>query len=129
MLRKSLTALAALTLTGAAALAQTPPPMPPPTTPPAAPVAPAAPAVAATVNNEPVSEAAVQRALRTVRAEKHAEARGEILNVLIDKYLRQMQINIESKEVDQKIEEIKKNRPDWDSWLKKMDLTEPELKQ
>src|SRR5262245_1614631 len=60
---------------------------------------------AATVNGEPIAEVAVQRGLKRVPADKHAEARGEILeflidNALIDQSLQKQSIAVEKKEID-----------------------------
>src|SRR5207302_5334679 len=66
---------------------------------------------AATVNGQPVSEAAVQRALRRVPPDKQAEARPEILNYLIDttlvdQHLLQLRIEVPEKELDDRVQQI-----------------------
>src|SRR5262245_55348191 len=83
----------------------------------AAPTTPASPAaapnaVAATVNGQPILESAVQRGLKRVPPARHAEARPEIINFLIDnalldQYLQQMRIAVEAKDVDKRIEQMK----------------------
>src|SRR5262245_43122020 len=77
----------------------------------AAPVA-AANAVAATVNGQPLAEVAVQRGLKRVPPDKHAEARPEIVNylidnLLIDQYLQQMKVTVDPKDVDKRLGEMK----------------------
>jgi len=121
---------------------QTPATLPKPAAAPTA-VAPAAPAaapnaVAATVNGQPVLESAVQRGLKRVPPARHAEARPEIVNYLIenallDQYLLQLRIAADAKEVDKKIEqmkaEIQKEKMDYAKVLKDMQLTEGELRE
>jgi peptidyl-prolyl cis-trans isomerase C len=124
-------AAAALALSGVAALAQTTPTLA------TTPATPAPPAVAATVNGEAIYENAVQRGLQHVKPEKRAAARTEIINylvenVLIDQYLKQMQVNVDPKDVDAKFEkvrtEIQKKGFEWNVWLERMQLTEADLK-
>ncbi|MBI1913366.1 MAG: peptidylprolyl isomerase [Planctomycetes bacterium] len=116
---------------------QASPTLPPPSAAPAAP-APAANAVAATVNGQPILEGALQRGLKRVPPSRHAEARPEILNylienTLIDQYLLQMRVAVDPKEVDKKIEqmkaEIQKEKLQYAQVLKDMSLTEPELRE
>jgi peptidyl-prolyl cis-trans isomerase C len=138
MLRKSCAVLAAaaLALPGVPARAQTAPAAPP--APPA--TAPALPAnaVAATVNGQPIPESAVQRGLQRVAPARRAEARTEILNYLIEnelveQYLKQMQIAVDPKDVDKKLDDIRaeitKKGNQWEAWLQRMQLSEAELKQ
>jgi|SRR5579875_302834 peptidyl-prolyl cis-trans isomerase C len=119
------------------ALAQTPP-----SAAPAAPAqtasAPAANAVAATVNGQPIPESAVQRSLQHVPPIKHAEARPQIINflvdqVLLDQYLLQQKIAIDPKDVDKAVEEMKaelqKQKKDFAKELQEMKLTEAELRE
>src|SRR5262249_38077366 len=80
---------------------------------PATAVAPAAPPTgnAATVNGQPITELAVQRGLKRVPPAQQAEARGEIIdylvdNVLLDQYVRQFRIEIAPKEIDSRMAEI-----------------------
>lgn len=133
--------------------AAAPPPAPAPKpapTPAAAPVPAAVPAPtsvpaptpapagnAALVNNQAIPEVAVQRGLKRVPPAKHAQARTEILNFLIDnllieQYLVQMQIAVEKKDVDARIEqvraEIKKENQDFDKVMQELMLTENELR-
>src|SRR5262245_18639819 len=69
------------------------------------------PPVAATVNGQPISEVAVQRALRAVPPEKHADARGEILNFLIDNALIEQhlapQVQVPNQDVDGRIQDLR----------------------
>jgi peptidyl-prolyl cis-trans isomerase C len=92
---------------------------------------------AAVVNNQPIPEVAVQRGLKRVPPAKHAQARTEILNylidnLLIDQYLVQLQITVEKKDVDSRIEqvraEIKKENQDFDKVMQELMLTENELR-
>ncbi len=94
-------------------------------------------AVAASVNGQPIPESMVQKMLRRVPAEKHKEARPELVNylvenVLIDQYLLQLQIKVDAKEVDQKLNEmkaeIKKQNLEYEKVLKDMMVTEAELR-
>lgn len=122
----------AVQLAGWPALAQNPPPP--------APVPSAAPmpmGVAATVNGQPIQELDVQRALRQVPAAKREEARKEIVsylidNLLIDQYLKTVPVQIEAKEIEGRIEEmkaeIKKANRDFAETLKALMLTEEQLR-
>jgi peptidyl-prolyl cis-trans isomerase C len=103
----------------------------------ARPAAPAPNAVAATVNGQPILEAAVQRGLRRVPPNRHAEIRPEILNflidnTLIDQYLLQMRIAVDPRVVEQKIAqmktEMKKEKIDYERMLKENGLTDAELR-
>jgi parvulin-like peptidyl-prolyl isomerase len=94
--------------------------------------------IAATVNGQPIAETAVQRGLRRVPPAKHAEARPEILdflieNVLIDQYLVQQKVDVPQKEVDDQLEqiraEIKKQGQTFEKMLQDLMLTEDELRQ
>lgn len=117
---------------GLAALAQNAPP------PPAAPAAStAANVVAATVNGQPIPESAVQRALIRVPPDKHTEARPQIVNYLIeqallDQYLLQLKIDVDAKEVDKSVDEIKgelkKRNQEFGKMLTETKLTEAELR-
>ena len=127
-------AVVGLTLSCLPAFAQNAPP-PAPTTP--AQTAPAADAVAATVNGQPIPESAVQRGLKRVPPEKHAEARPKILNylidqVLLDQYLQQMNIAVDPKEIDKRIEELKQEQQkrslDFNKMLAELKMTEAELR-
>jgi peptidyl-prolyl cis-trans isomerase C len=124
-------AVVGLTLSCLPGFAQNAPP-PAPTQ-----AAPAADAVAATVNGQPIPESAVQRGLKRVPPDKHAEARPKILNylidqVLLDQYLQQMNIAIDPKEVDERIKELKleqqKRSLDFNKMLTELRMTEAELR-
>jgi peptidyl-prolyl cis-trans isomerase C len=136
-IQRPLWAVLGLTFSCVPALAQNAAPAP--ATPPAQ-TAPAAPAnaVAATVNGQPIPESAVQRGLQRVPPAKHAEARPQILNYLIeqtllDQYLLQMQVPVDAKEVDKTIEEMKvelaKKKHEFGKMLEEMKLTEAELRE
>jgi parvulin-like peptidyl-prolyl isomerase len=93
--------------------------------------------VAATVNGQPIYEAAVERALQAVPAEDRAKARTEVVqflveNSIIDQYLNALKVAVEVKDVEQQLatfkEEVKKHEQDYAQVLKKMKLTEAELK-
>src|SRR5439155_21509833 len=99
--------------------------------------APSANAVAATVNGEAIPEVAVQRGLQFVPPAKYAEARPEILNVLIEnalisQYLTRSQITVDKKDVDARMSEaragLKNDKVEFDQMLKKMMMTEDELR-
>jgi peptidyl-prolyl cis-trans isomerase C len=109
----------------------------------AAPAAPAqtapapANAVAATVNGHPIPEAVVQRSLQNVPPAKHAEARPEIIQFLVnqqllDQYLIDQKIVVEPKEIDKAIEEMKaelvKQKKEFAKVLEEEKLTEVELR-
>jgi peptidyl-prolyl cis-trans isomerase C len=126
----------------ATASAQQPAPAPPSSPPPQAAPLPAAAGVAATVNGQPITETAVQRGLKRVDPARHAEARPEIVNFLvdnaiIDQYLLQLNQPVDPKEVAARLERIKadikkitESRPDqsFEKVLKDLLLTEDELK-
>src|SRR5262245_45587244 len=78
---------------------QTPPPPPPN-------------AVAATVNGQLIPELAVYRGILRANPKQRDEAAKEILNylidnVVVDQYLTQLKIQVEAKEIEQRIEEVK----------------------
>jgi parvulin-like peptidyl-prolyl isomerase len=109
-----------------------------PAAPEAPPAVPGGNAVAATVNGQPILEVAVQRGLQRVPPARHKEARPELLNylidnVLIDQYLQQLQVAVDSQEVDKHLAEIKaemtKEKRDFAKMLQEMQLTEAELRQ
>jgi peptidyl-prolyl cis-trans isomerase C len=115
ILRRLWLTAAAAALSGLPALAQTPPPAAPATKPavtPAATPAPAPAGVAAHVNGQPVTEAAVSRGLERWPPEKRPAVRPELVaylvdNLLLDQYLLQINVAIDKKAVDAKVEEIK----------------------
>jgi peptidyl-prolyl cis-trans isomerase C len=122
-----------LTLSCLPALAQNAPPAAPATPAPAA----ATDAVAATVNGQPIPESAVQRGLKRVPPDKQSEARPKILNylidqVLLDQYLQQLNIPIDPKEIDKRIDELKeeqkKRSQDFTKMLADLKMTEAELR-
>ncbi|MFL5331026.1 MAG: peptidylprolyl isomerase [Gemmataceae bacterium] len=94
-------------------------------------------AIAATVNGQVLSELAVQRALKTIPPAKHAEARPEVVdflinNMLIEQYLVAQKIAVDPKEVQAKLakaqEEVKAQNKDFVATLKEFNLTEEEFK-
>jgi parvulin-like peptidyl-prolyl isomerase len=109
----------------------------PPTTPAAKP--PVDPkAIAARVNGQPIYETAVRRALDRVPASQQAVARPEVLNllmdnVLVEQYLLQLQVAVDKKDVDKRLEEfraeLKKANKDFDKVMKDYNLTEAELRE
>ncbi|MBL8799348.1 MAG: peptidylprolyl isomerase [Planctomycetia bacterium] len=99
--------------------------------------APAANGVAATVNGQPIPEVAVQRALKAVPPAKHAEARPEIINFLIDnalldQYVAAQGVNVDAPEVETRLGEMRKQlekqKLDYQKVLADMMLTEQELR-
>ncbi len=120
---------AAILLSGLPAGAQNPSPSGAP--------APQKDAVAATVNGQTVSEFAVRRALRRVPPQKQAEAREEIVNLLVDnvlveQYLLQMRVQVDDKAVDTRLDEMraeaKKQNKGFDEELKNAELGLEELR-
>jgi parvulin-like peptidyl-prolyl isomerase len=155
-MRKWIRVTAALMLgTALAASAVAQPPMPAAPMPPAPPAPPAGsplvPAVtpppakpevrptgnAATVNNQAIPEVAVYRALRQFPEQHKEMARKEILthlieNALIDQYLTALKVNVEEKDVDKLITDLKKElsdaKKDYAKELEAMMLTEAEFR-
>jgi parvulin-like peptidyl-prolyl isomerase len=98
---------------------------------------PPAPGIAAVVNGEPIATVAVQRGLDRVPPAKQAEARNEILgflidNLLVDQYLRQLNLPADPREIDARIQkirdEIKRDGQEFDKVMEKLRLTEAELR-
>lgn len=145
-------AVLGLALTGLTAMSQTPQPaktpLPPATPAPAGTVVPAptpAPAtpnipptqVAVTVNNEPIYEVAVQRALSAAPPAKRAELRDNLVNylvdnLLIDQSLRAAGYKVETAEIDKRVgemkAELKKVGKDFDKMLVDLKTGEAELR-
>jgi parvulin-like peptidyl-prolyl isomerase len=91
----------------------------------------------ATVNGQIIPERAVRRALRSIPPATQAQAREEIVNLLIDnalveQYLQQMRVEINEAEVDKRLEaikaEAKKEKKDFDEKLKESQLSIDELR-
>lgn len=108
-----------------------------PAAPSAAPAQPPANGVAATVNGQPITEAAVQRGLKRVPPDQHAVARPEIVdylveNALLDQYLQQLNVGVDKKEVDGQLTQmqadLKKHGQTYENLLKELNLTEAELR-
>ena len=113
----------------------TPPPvaLAPPTTKPE----PRPTGVAATVNATQIPEVAVYRSLRQFPVTSHHLARKEIVNhlienVLVEQYLNLIKVTIEEKEVEELVNELKKElsqtRKDYAKELEAMLLTEAEFR-
>ena len=128
-LQRPLWAIVGLSLYAIPSLAQNP-----------APPAPAAApnAVAAIVNEQAIPETAVQRSLQRVPPAKQAEARPQVINFLIDQalmdqFLVAQKINIDPKEIDNAINEmktdLKKENKDFAKELESAKLTEAELRE
>lgn len=92
----------------------------------------------ATVNGQPISQLALDRGLKRQPPDKQAQARTEILNVLIDnvlldQYLLQMKIDVSKPEVDTRVEqikaELKKQGQTFDKLLQELQLSEEELRE
>jgi peptidyl-prolyl cis-trans isomerase C len=95
-------------------------------------------AVAATVNGQVIPELAVYRGLIRANPKQRDEAAKEILNylidnVLVDQYLTQLKIQVDAKDVDQRVEQIKveakKDKQDFDKLLQSLQLSEAELRK
>jgi peptidyl-prolyl cis-trans isomerase C len=93
---------------------------------------------AATVNGQPIPEEVVQRGLENVPPAKRADIRVERLNALIDdvlieQYLQQLGVAVDTKEVDKRLDEmraeLKKRKQDFDKMLKEWKITEAELRR
>src|SRR5262245_49727177 len=93
--------------------------------------------VAATVGDVTIPEAAVQRSLKRVPADKMQDERVEVLdflieNVLVDQYLAQKSVTVEPAEIEAKVkqatDEIKKNGSSMEKVLQELSLTEAELR-
>jgi peptidyl-prolyl cis-trans isomerase C len=93
---------------------------------------------AATVNGQPLPEAAVQRVLLRVPKEKHKQLRTEVIdglveNMLLDQYLQQVKPKVDQAEVDKRFnevrDEIKKSGQEIDKVLREVFLTEKDVKE
>lgn len=94
--------------------------------------------IAVTVNGEPILEGAIQRALRRLPPDRHAEARTPILNLLVDntlieQFLLQSRLEVQPTDVDKRLEEmkaeIKKEKLEYAKVLKDMEMSEADLKK
>jgi peptidyl-prolyl cis-trans isomerase C len=94
-------------------------------------------AIAARVNNQVISEIAVQRGLKRIPEDKQAQARQEILdylieNLLLDQYLTQLGETVDKKEVDAKAklirDEIERKHEDYAKVMKELMLNDTELR-
>lgn len=95
-------------------------------------------AVAVKVNGHPIYEVAVERALQAVPSDERAKARAEVVqflveNAMIDQYLTALKVAVEPADVEKQLttfkDEVKKHDQDYALVLKKMKLTEAELKE
>lgn len=93
---------------------------------------------AATVNNQPITEAALFRSLRHVPTDKKSDARAEVLdflidNVLIDQYLQQQKVDVDPKDIEPRVKQVKdeitKQGKSFDKVMKDLVLTEDELRK
>lgn len=98
--------------------------------------------VAATVNGTPILEVAVQRGLKRVPPAHQAAARPELLdllidNVVIDQHLQQLGIQVDQKEIDARMQQVReeinrvaKTKPDmtYEKLLAELMLSEDELR-
>src|SRR5262249_319165 len=116
-----------------------PPPAPPPVVKEEPePPPPAADAVAATVNGQAIPELAVYRGLQRVPPKHREQARKDILsylidNVVVEQYLTQLKVEVPAKELDERIDQIKaeaaKDKVDFADLLKKLFISEAELRR
>jgi parvulin-like peptidyl-prolyl isomerase len=92
---------------------------------------------AGTVNNQPITEVAVYRALRQFPPAQQEMARKEIMahlieNILIDQYLNAIKVTVEEKEIEAVINELKAEltmvKKDYLKELEAMMLTEAEFR-
>jgi peptidyl-prolyl cis-trans isomerase C len=113
------------------------PPASRPLSPVVTPSSPSTSGVAATVNGQPISENAVQRGLKRVAADQHAQARPAILdflidNVLLDQYLAQHGMTVPKKEVEDRIQQVrdeaKKDNKTFEQLLRDLMSTEQEFR-
>ena len=102
------------------------------------PTPPPATAVAVDVNGEKITELAVFRALLREKPENRPAARKEVVqylvdNLLIDQYLRQLKVQVEPKEIDERVEqiklELKKVGQDFTKQMEELFLSEDEVKK
>jgi peptidyl-prolyl cis-trans isomerase C len=90
------------------------------------------------VDDEPIPEMAIHRAMKRIPPARQAEARSEILNFLIDNtlidhYLAKIPVVVDQKEIDAKMavikEEIKKEGSTFDKVMQDLLLTEKDLRE
>src|SRR5262245_11037034 len=102
------------------------------------PPAPPATLVAATVNGQEILELDVYRGLLREDPKIWADARKEVVNYLIDncvvdQYLTQLKIEVNAKDIDERFaqiqDEAKKSNQDFAEILKKLHITEPQLRK
>jgi parvulin-like peptidyl-prolyl isomerase len=89
---------------------------------------------AATVNGQPIPEVAVQRGCKSVPKEQQAQARAEILELLIDnqlleQYLLQQRITVDKKDIDARIDKIKAELAEQNKIAQKKQTFEDVLKE
>jgi len=96
------------------------------------------PSIAATINGQAIYESTVERALQSVPPEDRTKARQEVVdhlvnNTVVDQYLSSLKVTIEPAEVDKKLDvfkqEVKNQQQDFALLLKRMKMTETELKE
>jgi parvulin-like peptidyl-prolyl isomerase len=124
-------------LSGSQAFCQQPAPPPAPKEP-ELPKPPAPTVVAATVNGQPIYELAVFRGLLREDPKRWATVRKDVLNylidnLLVDQYLTQLKIPVEAKDVEERVSQIKaeakKDKMEFDTLLKRLFLTEEDLRR
>jgi peptidyl-prolyl cis-trans isomerase C len=93
--------------------------------------------VAVTVNAQPIMEFAIQRALKSFKPDQREQVRPDIITFLVDKalidqHVAQFKVQVEAKEVDAKLkqvrEEIEKRGSTFDKVMRETLLTEAELR-
>jgi len=96
------------------------------------------PSIAATINGQAIYEVAVERALQSVPPDDRSKARPEIVehlvnNTIIDQYLNTLKVTVDEAELDKRFNEFKEQvtmrQQDLSVLLKRMKLTEAELKE
>jgi peptidyl-prolyl cis-trans isomerase C len=99
---------------------------------------PAANVLAATVNGQPIAELAVFRGLLREDPKRWSAVRKDVLNylidnLLVDQYLTQLKIPVDAKEVEERVSQIKaeakKSDMEFDMLLKRLFLTEEDLRR
>ena len=103
-----------------------------------APPPPPANLIAATVNGHEILELDVYRGLLSEQPKSWTAARKEILshlidNAIVDQYLAQLKVEVSAKDIDDRFaqiqDEAKKSNQDFAEILKKLQLTEPQLRK
>jgi peptidyl-prolyl cis-trans isomerase C len=94
--------------------------------------------LAATVNGQPIAELAVFRGLLREDPKRWSSVRKDVLNylidnLLVDQYLTQLKIPVDAREMEERVSQIKaeakKGDMDFDTLLKRLFLTEEDLRR